>query len=199
MSAFRIASVFHRVFEQPRRLAPLAFTCALASCAKKSPPEAEELVQTRARAALEPFKKSLKEELGKALAESAEKAIDVCALRAPALAREHSKEGVVVGRSALRLRNPENRAPSWLAPAMKELSLSEAESASKVVALPEGRHAYVESIRIAPLCLGCHGDAVAPALLAKIATRYPSDEATGYKLGEFRGVFWAELTPSSAR
>ena len=33
----------------------------------------------------------------------------------------------------------------------------------------------------------------AAALLARLRARYPTDQATGFRAGDFRGVFWAEL------
>ena len=45
-------------------------------------------------------------------------AIDVCANAAPALAKELSTGGLTVGRTGVRLRNPDNRAPTWLTATM---------------------------------------------------------------------------------
>ena len=52
---------------------------------------------------------------------------------------------------------------------------------------------YVEPLFVQPLCVTCHGSALAPDLEKKLAELYPSDQATGYAAGDFRGVFWAEL------
>lgn len=44
----------------------------------------------------------------------------------------------------------------------------------------------------AGLCLQCHGQEdkdIAPETLAKIKTLYPDDKATGYQLGEWRGIW----------
>jgi hypothetical protein len=38
-----------------------------------------------------------------------------------------------------------------------------------------------------------HGKTVAPALEARLKAKYPNELARGYALGEFRGVFWAEV------
>jgi hypothetical protein len=53
-------------------------------------------------------------------------------------------------------------------------------------------------ILIRPMCLACHGD---PAqqdaeLRAVLAARYPDDAATGYKVGDWRGLFSATVTPA---
>ncbi len=48
---------------------------------------------------------------------------------------------------------------------------------------------------ISNLCVTCHGptDALAPDVKQVLATRYPGDQATGYALGDLRGIAWAEL------
>jgi hypothetical protein len=166
---------------------------ALGSCSKPRPRD-DAAVVARAQAALGPFKTALKTELTQALAKGPEAAIDVCAERAPALARENSKDGVLVGRSALKLRNPANAPPAWLAPVMDDLSKTPSGSSEhRVVSLPGGRSGYAEPIWIQPPCLVCHGEHIAPALEAKLRERYPSDAARGFRVGDFRGVFYAEL------
>ncbi len=152
--------------------------------------------EARARAALAPFKQTLKETLTRALATSPEAAIEVCAAQAPELAKEASRGGVTVGRSALRLRNPANAGPAWLRPLVEELSHAPPGTpASRTVHLKDGRVGYAEAIWMAEPCLLCHGEAVTPAIGAKLKQRYPSDAARGFKAGDFRGVFWAELSP----
>lgn len=164
------------------------------------PPEGPDAaVVARARAALGPFKKELKETLTKALEQSPEAAIEVCAKKAPDIARAHSRDGVVVGRSALKLRNPANAPPAWLGPVMEELArLPSATEGSKLVTLPDGRRGYAEPIWTGDQCVLCHGAAVPPALDAKLKAAYPRDAARGFKPGDFRGVFWAELPPPAA-
>ena len=55
-----------------------------------------------------------------------------------------------------------------------------------------GRMGYVEPIIMQPTCSLCHGVNIAPDVMAKIATLYPEDQAVGFRVGELRGVFWAE-------
>lgn len=151
-----------------------------------------------ARAALAPFKKTLKDTLFKALETSPEAAIEVCSVRAPELARAASSPTITVGRSAFKLRNPKNAAPAWLTPVMTELSKEKSGSeVSRTVTLPDGRVGYAEPIWMAGPCLTCHGKTIAPALDAKLKAAYPQDAARGFELGEFRGVFWAEVKPAA--
>ena len=54
---------------------------------------------------------------------------------------------------------------------------------------------YVEPIKTGALCVTCHGEHVAPPVQKVLAELYPDDRATGFKVGSFRGVFWAEVVP----
>lgn len=149
-----------------------------------------------AKAALAPFKKSLMETLLTALKTSPEAALEVCSVRAPQLAKEASTAHVTVGRSAFKLRNVKNAPPAWLAPVMAELAKEKpGTQTSRTVALPGGGTGYAEPIWTGAVCLTCHGKNVAPALDAKLKQLYPADTARGFAEGDFRGVFWAEVTP----
>ncbi|MEW6433037.1 MAG: DUF3365 domain-containing protein [Myxococcota bacterium] len=148
----------------------------------------------RAKTALMPFKKQLKETLMGAMKTSPMAAIDVCARQAPDMAKAASKDGVTVGRSAFKLRNEGNAPKPWLEAAMKELAAAKPGSdASKAVGLPDGRVGYAEAIWVQAPCLVCHGETIAKPVDDELRKRYPKDAARGFKEGDFRGVFWAEV------
>lgn len=147
-------------------------------------------VAQRATASLQPFKKELKAALMGALAKGPEAAVEVCANEAPAIAKRASHDGVMVGRTALRLRNAGNVPPPWAEAALPSLT------AARVFDLGGGRAGYLEPIKLDEVCTTCHGTAVAPALLARIKERYPGDQATGFAVGDVRGAFWVELAAS---
>jgi hypothetical protein len=164
----------------------------------QSAPDAQQLA--RARAAVAPFKKQLKEALTGAMKASPVSAIDVCATQAPALAKAASRDGVTVGRSAFQLRNPVNAPRPWLSEAMKALSTAASGSdATKAVPLPGGRLGYAEAIWVQAPCLVCHGAEVASPIADELRQRYPADAARGFREGDFRGVFWAEVDAPAAR
>jgi hypothetical protein len=172
----------------------IAALAVLSACGPRAPSDAE--TAARAQAAIAPFKKSLREALMAELAKSPAGAIDVCAETAPALAKEASKAGVRLGRASAKLRNPANAPPGWLPPVMEELAgAPRGTAASRVVDLGDGKRGYAEAIWLDAPCLLCHGTAIAADVEAKIAERYPHDAARGFLLGDFRGVFWAELDP----
>ena len=179
------------------RAAPLLLVTLL-SCTRQQARPDEATVTAKAQASLAPYKSALKSELTAALAQGSEAAIDVCASRAPALAAEHSTAGVRVGRSAHKLRSAGNAAPPWLAPVMDDLAKAPGgAAASRVVALADGQWGYAEAIWVQPPCLACHGESLAPSVDAELRKRYPSDAARGFRVGDFRGVFFAELDPAA--
>lgn len=145
------------------------------------------------------LKKELKQALGEAMKASGPVgAIEACALQAPALTAAASADGIRIGRSAIKLRNPRNAAPDWAAPLLAELAETSREDGTfKTTTLPDGRRGYVEAIHLQPMCESCHGDALGQDVIAALQHRYPKDRATGFSSGDFRGVFWVEL-PASA-
>lgn len=56
---------------------------------------------------------------------------------------------------------------------------------------------YAKPMKIIPACIGCHGDpSQVPEEVRRILKeRYPSDQAMGYKPGDFRGIVSA-VVPS---
>jgi hypothetical protein len=149
--------------------------------------------EARGAAALQPFKMNLKAALTEGLAIGEEAAIRACRLQAPELAAQASSSEVRVGRTSHKLRNRGNAPRRWMQ-AMLDVYLAAPDaSTARVVRLESGGVGYVEPIHMQTLCLACHGEAVAPAVAARIEELYPEDQATGFSAGEFRGLFWAEF------
>ncbi|MBY6186762.1 DUF3365 domain-containing protein [Marinobacter hydrocarbonoclasticus] len=139
---------------------------------------------------LAPFKSDLKQALMAGLAQGPEHALSVCRSQAPELARRYSVDGVRMGRSSDKLRNPQNAPPEWVIPVMQQYRSGDL--APVTVALNPERMGYVEPIMIAPPCLQCHGTHLSPSIEQALAEHYPEDQATGYQPGQWRGVFWLE-------
>jgi hypothetical protein len=143
-------------------------------------------------AAIARLRDSLGAALREALAQGPEQAIAACRVEAPRLAREIGSAGVTVGRTSHRLRNPGNAPDEWMLPLLEEFRRTEPRPGSfRTVDLGARGTGYVEPIYLQPLCATCHGESVDTALLERIRELYPSDEATGFRVGEFRGLFWA--------
>ncbi|HSK01325.1 MAG TPA: DUF3365 domain-containing protein, partial [Kofleriaceae bacterium] len=125
-------------------------------------------------------------------------AIETCHREAPALTAAVAREGATIGRATRKPRNPQNEAAGWQADALahfEQLAATGKPLAGQSFArtLDGGRVAYAEPLVIQELCLACHGATLAPEVQAALAEKYPGDRATGYALGELRGVAWVEL------
>jgi hypothetical protein len=161
---------------------------------------AESKALARANAAADVFGRELKDTLrGELQHGGPPSAIGVCQKDAPALAAQlAASEGVQIGRSSLRLRNPANAGPAWVTAWLNDQGERRAEgveSVSVVVNGPDGQLARVlRPLEVEAPCLLCHGapDTLASEVVAALAERYPQDQATGYSLGDLRGALWVE-------
>jgi hypothetical protein len=179
-----------------RFLLMFAFAAALAPAAMAA---GDADPQAEAKAAIAAFGTALKTELMAAMQSGgALNAIEVCSERAPAIAQSVSLEkGMHLSRVSLRNRNPGNAPNDWQAAVLRDfearLEAGEAvESLSwKDVSDRGGQQEFrlMKAIPTAPLCLQCHGEAIAPPVAEKIAELYPEDKATGFREGDIRGAF----------
>lgn len=163
-----------------------------------APTEATPAAEARERAAtaIAAFRQALLSALGGALQEGPGPAVDMCRVEAPRIAAGLSSDGMRVGRTSHRLRNPKNAPEPWMLPLLEELRAAPPEpGAWRSVDLGERGLGYVEPIHVAAPCLTCHGSAIAAPLLAHIRERYPQDQAVGFEVGELRGLFWAVVAP----
>ena len=142
---------------------------------------------------LAPFKQSLQAALKSGLATGPAEAILVCRVKAPEIAKALSVDGVRMGRSSHRLRNPDNTAPDWVGPIMQTYLDDPASREPRAVELADNRWGYAEPIMVQPLCLNCHGSELAPDIAAQVSELYPEDRATGFEAGDLRGLFWLEF------
>jgi hypothetical protein len=170
----------------------LALSLLPGGCGKKPDLPA---ATARGQQALAPFKGKLRDALTGALAKGPEQAVEVCAVEAPKLAAEASKDGVRVGRASARNRNPANAPEGWRGEAITHFQGMENPAGVFSRVLPSGAVVVAEPILTQPMCLTCHGKQLDPALAEKIRGRYPGDQATGYEAGQLRGIFWAEVDP----
>lgn len=170
-------------------------------------------LRAEAKSLVQAFAGELKPALLSAIEEGGPvNAIEVCATRAPAIARSLSEEsGWQVRRISLKPRNTDTATPGdWAAPILQEFNerRADGEPASQLVhaEVVEGEFRFLKAQPVEPLCLTCHGQSIDPAVKAKIAEHYPEDTATGYSLGEIRGAFYltrpmqvTTSTPQSTR
>lgn len=164
----------------------LLLTCALTSSAT--------VMAMDPAATLIPFKQALKQTLMQALSGGPAAAVDACRLQAPALATRYSNNDVRVGRASHKLRNPENAPAPWLAEIIDSYLAEPSQRAPVTTVLADGRNAYVEPIVTQAMCLACHGSNIPADVSARLHQHYPQDQATGFREGDLRGVFWVTWT-----
>jgi hypothetical protein len=170
----------------------LTVAASLAACATSTPVSESDMA--RAAAALQPLKRELRTALIGALEEGGpERAIEVCQLRAPEIARLTSTRGAVLGRTSHRVRNPDNAPEAWMSAFLEEYLANPNDDQPRAVRLASDEIGYVEPIRMKGICMKCHGNRIKPGVNARLQALYPEDEATGFKTGELRGIFWVKL------
>lgn len=123
-------------------------------------------------------------------------AITVCRDAAPEVAAKVGEDqGVTIGRTSFRLRNPKNRPPTWAKPFVDE------QRAEPVVLRndSDGSLAALFPIPLKAECLQCHGPRaeIQPDVLEALRKAYPRDNATGFQEGELRGWFHVRV-PAAA-
>jgi hypothetical protein len=169
-----------------------------AEAASKQPGVEASIDLSAVQGRLNEFKGRLKTALVEGLAQSPAQAIDACRLEAPKIAKDLSHGTLRVGRTSHRLRNPANAPEPWMRPLLETFAeASPGTIPHRTVSLGGGRYGYAEPIYMQPLCLTCHGTEIAPSIQARLDEAYPDDQATGYGVGAFRGLFWAEFSPET--
>ena len=122
-------------------------------------------------------------------------AIEVCSREASQIAIAVGNEyGVRIGRTATKLRNPSNKPPSWVEPLLRAQPAK-----PQFVELSDGHIGALLPIKLKAKCITCHGpqDQIPAEVKTKLATLYPTDQATGFNEGDLRGWFWVETGSSS--
>lgn len=125
--------------------------------------------------------------------------VKLCNLQAPAITKASSAEGGstewTVSRTSLKLRSPANAPEGWVEQVMKDFEVRKAngETAQAIAhtEVRDGRFYLVKAIPTKAGCLACHGSNVADDVKATLADLYPNDKATGFDVGDIRGVFVA--------
>ncbi len=179
-----------------------ALTASVASAkppADAAPPEATAEVKV-SRAAAQQFGATLKDVLQQAINNGGPvSGITVCHGQAGAIAEKLSQEqGMLVGRTSLKVRNPQNAPDNWELAVLKQFEARKAqgEAVDKLeffAVIPDDRgqntFRYMKAIPTAALCLTCHGENLPAEVDAQLKELYPDDKARGFREGELRGAF----------
>jgi hypothetical protein len=128
-------------------------------------------------------------------------AVEYCHTAALPLLDSVDSEGVHIRRTSLQVRSPQDT-PDLLEQQLLDAYAYSAEKGlplqENVQALGDTAYLFTKPIMLAnPLCLNCHGQKgsnILPETQARIDSLYPKDQATGYQLGDFRGM-WSIRIP----
>jgi hypothetical protein len=123
-------------------------------------------------------------------------AIDVCRNEAQMITAEVEKDqGVVMGRTSHRVRNPGNAPRDWVRPYVDAAAGKKAADVKGVAVDLGDRVGVLRPIPTGAPCIACHGstETMAPEIHEAIRAAYPDDQATGFSAGDLRGYFWAEV------
>ena len=135
-----------------------------------------------------------------------EAGVNECQIAAAPIGLALSQNGWEVGRTALKVRNPNNAADQWEREQLAWFSqlLTKAKQDNLAPKRPietyqydseSGEFRYMMAIEQGQVCMACHGASVAPSVKHAILEHYPNDQATGFELGDLRGAFTITYTP----
>lgn len=152
------------------------------------------------RAAAQQFGGTLKEALQQAVRNGGPvDGISVCHDKAGQIAADLAQNlGILVGRTSLKIRNPDNAPDNWELAVLKQFEARKAqgESADKleffaIIDDDKGQKTfrYMKAIPTASACLVCHGENIDPEVDIKLKELYPNDKARGFREGDLRGAF----------
>ncbi len=171
----------------------------LSACGQENTKDDTDARAAESRGAVKEFAGQLKGELQSAMKSGGPvRAIEVCQVKAPAIASELSKKkGWHVARTSLKTRNPANTPDSWESMVLKRFDEQKARGMDAkqlehyAVVEEKGvkKFRYMKAIPTGGVCMNCHGAKLDPAVSQKIKQLYPNDQATGYKPGDIRGAF----------
>lgn len=190
----------------------LPFGALLASCSSAPPAPAADVSQVatpipkeRAQVAAQAFSGTLKAALTAQLAQGGiEGAIAFCHDEAPKIAeRVGAAHCVRIGRVPVpgRQRSSANTPTAWQAEGVAAFQAKVAAGTPVAdlvqvtdTGLPKGvALRMMRGIAVEPMCLACHGKALAPDTQAALQRHYPADSAVGFDVGDLRGALWVEI------
>ncbi|HEX2339485.1 MAG TPA: DUF3365 domain-containing protein [Vicinamibacterales bacterium] len=109
--------------------------------------------------------------------------------------RVERQEGIAVGRTSNRLRNPKNAPRSWAAPIVELYDDRRPPDVGGFVVDVDDRVGVLRPIYLQASCGACHGPlkTLDRRVRAELDELYPGDRAVGYRTGDLRGWFWVEV------
>ena len=172
---------------------------AVCTCLKCKPSHPSAQWTEEADSVIGDYQAALQSELMDAMKQGGPaRAIQVCNTEAPQISSRVAKEkssNLTVRRTALRVRNPDNRPNSLEARGLRAIQnrLAAGEAPDKVRwhERDGDEFVYMRPIMTGALCTTCHGQttSIPPEVRKELSRLYPNDQATGFSIGELRGAF----------
>ena len=169
------------------------------------PPTVETAVREKGQAIAAQAFGVLSSRLGKAIADAGlTNAIQFCSVHGITLTTAVGVTNeVVLRRVTHRPRNTQNRADTNELELIRYFESELNKGATPQPAIGTNRTGfytyYAPIVLTLPLCLNCHGQPgqdIQPEVLAQLKATYPADEATGFKLGQLRGLWSVDFKQS---
>ena len=153
-----------------------------------------------AKGLIKQFAGRLKGELVAAMkADGPAAAVGVCQSAAPTVTEEvnGNAQGWKIGRTALKLRNRDNKPDAFELKVLQQFEKQRAAGADpkqiahKEIVNVDGKPVFrfMKAIPTGQVCLKCHGAAIKDDVRVQLKDLYPDDQATGFKAGDIRGAF----------
>lgn len=143
------------------------------------------------------LKSSLMKNLSQQIAkEGAVKAIPFCHANVGPIAKLAADERMSkyeFGRTSHKVRNEKNKADPWVLGYLEEFQGKFKDDIKKdyiIHRFENGKQVYLEPLYVQAQCLTCHGENINKSVKTELNKIYPNDQATGFKLNEFRGFLW---------
>jgi len=192
-----------------KKIATISLFALLAGCTTQSTPaskqstisqaqQQENLVKQNAMVEMDKFIGTIKPHLESALKSDPTGAsgMQMCATSAMTLTDDYNKKimpNMKVRRTAIKYRNELNKPDSTDSKVMEQIVASK--QMKPVVVDMGDKYRVYKPLGTMPACVVCHGDVATmhKDTVSKIKQFYPKDKATGFKVGDFRGVVVAEV------
>jgi hypothetical protein len=164
----------------------------------ESHPESDIFVE-RANEALRSLQSGLIEALTSAMNEGgASSAVHVCREEAQAITTQVAgDEGILVGRTSHRLRNPSNAPRPWARDLVEQAAGKKTSDVEMHVIDLVDRIGVLKPINTLDLCTNCHGNDIDTDVRKALSDAYPEDLAVDFETGDLRGWMWAEVPNES--
>ena len=124
--------------------------------------------------------------------------VEICNEKATQIAEKvNLEEGVTIGRTSLKVRNPNNEPNDWEKRMLEEFELRKA-NGEALKSINASQYdgdvfSYMKPIPMMGMCASCHGSNIPKPLYTHIQKFYPDDKATGFQSGDIRGAFIVQI------